>query len=294
MLIDVQCPHCGKGLEVPDSQIGEQARCSQCQSEFVVQPADEGTGELADQWHVQTGEGHQYGPVSKSELDTWASETRLDSACQVRRKGSTDWRPASELYPGLPGAGVAVESESGRSGPELLPGATTLKPVNTPGTVRSAVETAGNPANPFRSPQSQYFSPDYSSDETGVTMATRQALKDTKPWVTFLAVLGFIGGFFMLLFAGTTLFVGFMGLFAIVYIAMAIAYLAGAYYLLAYGQRIGDFLNNGTARSLERAIVAQKSFWRLLGITFLLFVVIYAVIIVAALAGGVAIFNFGR
>jgi hypothetical protein len=53
------------------------------------------------QWHVQTEEGDQYGPISRTELDQWVSEGRLTGACQVLQAGWEQWRWAGEIYPQL-------------------------------------------------------------------------------------------------------------------------------------------------------------------------------------------------
>jgi len=50
------------------------------------------------------------------------------------------------------------------------------------------------------------------------------------------------------------------------YVIYAALYLAGSYYLLLYGLRIGSFQRTHSFGDLEAALVAQKSFWKLLGI----------------------------
>ena len=283
MPIDVQCPQCGKRLKAPDAQIGKQAKCPQCQNVFVLQPASGGA--VADQWHVRTGEGDQYGPVSKAELDTWVAEGRLDAVCQVRSEGSTTWRNAGEVYPELAVPNATVGTQANRPDPEPFPALNIPSPLTTPATPRPAATAAGGSANPFSSPQSQYFAAEHGSDEVGVTPATRQALKETKPWVTLFAVLGFIGSFGMVFAAFGMFFV--IGWFSLVYVLLAVAYVAGSYYLLSYGRRIGDYLSSGTALALERAILAQKSFWRLAGIITAVFIVLWIGGVVLGLAGAV-------
>jgi hypothetical protein len=51
------------------------------------------------------------------------------------------------------------------------------------------------------------------------------------------------------------------------YLLYAALYLACAYYLLLYGRRIGSFQRTNDVHDLESALVAQKSFWKLVGIT---------------------------
>jgi hypothetical protein len=126
-------------------------------------------------------------------------------------------------------------------------------------------------------------------EEAAITPRIRRALADTKPWVTFLAILGFIVGGLgllgMLLQLVLALRLGSMTLMLIV-LLMAIGpalYLLASYYLLTYGGRIGEFLRSGSTRQLEDALVAQKSFWKLIGIVTAVVLALYLVAIVLLL-----------
>jgi TM2 domain-containing membrane protein YozV len=52
-------------------------------------------------WYVKTDDGEDYGPVSRRELDQWASEGRLNADCQLLKDGSEQWQWATDLYPAL-------------------------------------------------------------------------------------------------------------------------------------------------------------------------------------------------
>jgi len=54
-----------------------------------------------EDWYLQTEDGEQYGPISRTELDEWVAEGRVDSECQVLREGWDQWRWAEEVYPEL-------------------------------------------------------------------------------------------------------------------------------------------------------------------------------------------------
>lgn len=54
-----------------------------------------------EQWFVQTEDGEQYGPVTRTELDQWHTEGRLTTDTQILREGSEQWQWASDLYPDL-------------------------------------------------------------------------------------------------------------------------------------------------------------------------------------------------
>lgn len=51
-----------------------------------------------DVWYLLDGNGARFGPVSKSALDQWLCEGRIDARCQLFREGSDDWVLASDVY----------------------------------------------------------------------------------------------------------------------------------------------------------------------------------------------------
>jgi hypothetical protein len=54
-----------------------------------------------EQWFVQTEDGQQYGPVSRTELDQWYAEGRVTTETQLLRDGGDQWQWASDIYPDL-------------------------------------------------------------------------------------------------------------------------------------------------------------------------------------------------
>lgn len=108
MAIETICKGCARKLRVADEFAGRKARCPHCKTVYTVPAAiagvdassepEEGT---SDNWLLRTKDGAVYGPVSKSELDVWVREGRLDTASQVRRQGEETWRQATEVYPAL-------------------------------------------------------------------------------------------------------------------------------------------------------------------------------------------------
>ena len=55
----------------------------------------------AEQWWAQTGDGQQFGPVPKAELDGWVADGSINAECQLLRDGDEQWQWASEIYPQL-------------------------------------------------------------------------------------------------------------------------------------------------------------------------------------------------
>ena len=100
----------------------------------------------------------------------------------------------------------------------------------------------------------------------------QRALAQTRPWVIFLSILGFVCGGFMTLGSVGILVAALVSgepgmiVFGPIYLVYAALYLAGSYFLLVYGLRIGTFQQSNSFGDLESALVAQKSFWKLVGI----------------------------
>lgn len=136
-----------------------------------------------------------------------------------------------------------------------------------------------------------------------VTPAMILYLKQTKPWVRFLAILGFIFAGLMVL-AGMFMMVGFsmmerftssfgeggmiMGLsIGLLYLLIAGLYIVFSVVLNRYASAIARFLGNSTPSGLEEALLTQRTFWRLLGITTVVVLCLYGLIMVGALAVGI-------
>ena len=122
-----------------------------------------------------------------------------------------------------------------------------------------------------------------------------EAMSQTRPWVVFLGILGFIGaGLLLLAGLGLLLFGGFkqmggaeMGFISILYILFAVIYVFPSLYLYRYGASIKAMQQGYGVHALAEALGHQKSFWRLVGILSLIVVVIYAIGLLFVIAGAV-------
>jgi hypothetical protein len=122
------------------------------------------------------------------------------------------------------------------------------------------------------------------------------SLKATRPWVMFLAILGFVFMGFMVL-ASLIMFVGFSAapvssklppfvgaVLGALYIALAVvAYLIPCLYLLRYGNAITRIQTAGQP-AMEDALRLQKSFWKYVGILMIVVLVVYVLFIIGAIA----------
>jgi hypothetical protein len=125
-----------------------------------------------------------------------------------------------------------------------------------------------------------------------VTGSMIDSLRTTKPWAKFLAILGFVGVGFMILFGVAFIIFAnmfsqqkdgpppFMGFF---YILFSVLYFVPAFYLYKYSSSIGSFLKSNGAIDLESALSHQKSFWKFTGIVALIGMVLGVLGIAAAI-----------
>lgn len=123
------------------------------------------------------------------------------------------------------------------------------------------------------------------------------SLKRTRPWVMFLAILGFLGSAVMVFLglmmmvtdAGTSAlktgpFGGMAPFFAFIYIVFGGIYLVPSTLLWRYADGIGKYARSGgSMKSLAGAIEKQTSFWRFIGIMTAVLMAIYAVSLVGVM-----------
>jgi len=125
--------------------------------------------------------------------------------------------------------------------------------------------------------------------EAQVTPRSIDLLRQTRPWVLFMAILTFIAAGFMVI-AGVVLF--FIGAAAsqgrqgpgpvlgVLYLVLAAMYVFPAVYLTRYAARISDLVRMRRAIDLEAALEAQKMFWKSVGIMVIVGIGLYLLFIV--------------
>jgi hypothetical protein len=122
-------------------------------------------------------------------------------------------------------------------------------------------------------------------------------LKQTKPWVQFIAVVGFVGtgllfiiGLLLILGAGVLsslsqdAFGGLpLGIVGLLYAALACLYFFPALYLKRFAAGIRKALAGDPMKGIEEAIKHQKSFWRFAGIMLLIAILMLAIAVPLAI-----------
>jgi hypothetical protein len=154
--------------------------------------------------------------------------------------------------------------------------------------------------NPFQPPSATGGAPRAQASSAPLT-AIVEAFRQTKPWVTFLSVLGYIGAGFMVLAGLITMASGalagaaasgplgaFAPLLGLFYIAFGGLYVVPATLLWRYGASISTFVETGDLERMVEPVVRQKSFWRFAGIMTIVMLIGYVVVILGAIVVGVS------
>jgi|HubBroStandDraft_1064217.scaffolds.fasta_scaffold300027_2 hypothetical protein len=143
--------------------------------------------------------------------------------------------------------------------------------------------------NPYSPPAT--YAPSYATSPTydpGATQAVSETaiefLRQTRPWVLFLAVLAFLGSGFLLL-AGVVLAItglvskgqGFESILGLAYVPVALIYLYPAIKMWTYASAISRLVLSRSTSDLEVALAQQKHLWKFLGIAAIVMIVVYLV-----------------
>jgi hypothetical protein len=136
--------------------------------------------------------------------------------------------------------------------------------------------------------------------QNSITPLMIESLRKTKPWVRFMSIIMFISVAFMFL-GGLLMFVSstalgmrgasFGPLVGILYWIFGGLYLIPAIFSHRYASSIGDLLSGGGDTAMEMALESQKSVWKFFGITTLVVISIYALIILFAIFGAIGMMS---
>ena len=169
--------------------------------------------------------------------------------------------------------------------------------IRVPGTPAAAAAGAADPAQAVAAAAASYAEPpDGLGRVQPITAGMAQSLRQTRPWVLFLAILGFIGCGLIVLVGLVVMLAGSLvnqygrhGGFGIppviglIYMAMGLLYFFPAYYLVKYSGGISRFLGSGQSADMEAALASQKSFWKFVGILTVIVLSLYLLALVVFL-----------
>ena len=259
-------------------------------------------------------DGAQHGPYPIAQINAMLAEGQLRPADLAWWQGCAEWVPV------MMAAGVVM--------PQTIAPVASVAPVASPAfapifdpapqasvfpglTLASAPAPAPAPASasaPTPTPASVYAAP-RGNLTPGATMAgqvsagTVQALKETRPWVRLIAIVGMVMTGIMLIamlaaasfgfFAaakgrGNTAGIGGLEIIVILAIAllMGLLYIYPIVKLFKYAGAISRLHRSGSVKDLEDALGQQKSFWKFAGILTLIVLLLNLLVFIIALVGG--------
>jgi len=306
--IEVKCPQCSRKFRIPDKYSGKRVKCPGCQGAIAVpssgpkSPApaipkvpgqEKGPQRPAPakqpEWYMQTEDGEQYGPVSKEELQGWIAEGRIDASCQVLQDGWEQWKWAEDVFPQI-GQTASDSSEVVVPGDE--------NPFAGPGQSESpAAAVAFDSAPPDAAGAIVSEQPAAAGEISPQIIA---AMAQTRPWVNLVSILWmvFVGLGTLVQLAGMALggIVGIAG--GLPGLAIMGLYFYTAYLLFSYGQKIQIFLRRKGTVEFQKALDAQRVFWKTVGIIMLvslvLAVLMVILIVILVIAGAAALSSMGQ
>ncbi|MEM6915045.1 MAG: DUF5362 family protein [Verrucomicrobiota bacterium] len=144
--------------------------------------------------------------------------------------------------------------------------------------------------------------PILSPSSGNISAAVIEQLSRTKGWTRFFSVLLWIGaGFFVLggiAMFGFGAFAGAAGsdmpdqfaamgggiVLGVVYLVMSVVYIYPALKLGNFSSRITDLMAQPSEAHLVAALNEQRAFWKYVGIWMIVFIALYPIIIIAAVA----------
>ncbi len=118
MLVQVQCPNCSQPLTIPQNSAGQSFQCPTCSQQVTTHPiatprawvhpapiVSTQTGYFPPpppplpQWYVRTPDGKSFGPVPKTELDSWVVDGSVPGDSLILQEGASQWQQANLVYP---------------------------------------------------------------------------------------------------------------------------------------------------------------------------------------------------
>jgi hypothetical protein len=140
--------------------------------------------------------------------------------------------------------------------------------------------------NPYQPPETAVpaLAPDAVHDPAAVPDHIVEQLRGTRPWVIFLAVLGFLGGGFMILAGLAMMFLAstmkqLPGWFGLIYLVFSVVCILPAVYMVLYVMSIGRLMREPRMERLSAALSAQRVYWKAVGIMCVALMALYPVLI---------------
>jgi hypothetical protein len=131
------------------------------------------------------------------------------------------------------------------------------------------------------------------STSFNITQPMLLSLRQTKPWVMLVSVIGFIYIGISVFFSVVAMFIfsqfndtgSFVSssMLVVMNILMGILYFFPSLFLFKFASSIGRLLDGGGATEMEEALSNQKSFWKFVGILVIIAIILGVLGVVAAI-----------
>jgi hypothetical protein len=156
--------------------------------------------------------------------------------------------------------------------------------------------------NPYQSPESPVI-PD-KSQSSGITLSetTLQYISETSPWLRFIGIVGYIGSGLLCLMGIITAIVMFatsnltgelgqypLWVFPLIYLPFGVLIFFPAHFIFRFGQKIRSYQFSHSNEDLETGFKYNKSYWKFIGILYIIYLAAIPFSIVIAMVAGVAV-----
>lgn len=245
--------------------------------------------------------GKQGGPVSLAQLKNGAASGKLRPDDMVWHESMPEWVEAAQVpdlhfggataaaaHPPAAAAQAPVRSAPVVSAPAPAAyAAPEPQPADDgPGyEVAAVAPTVGVATQDDPSFQTLAYA---SASQGPATLSARSfaALRETRPWVRYVALLLLAAGAITVIAPIVTLVSaqreppGPVMLVMLVQVAMGVLYVVSAVLLNTYGTRLGALVRSGGANEVDAALEAQRSFWKFNGILALVALILIGLVLV--------------
>ena len=226
-------------------------------------------------------DGVQLGTFTPHQVAEMLATGQLLATDLAWQQGQPSWLPLAEL----PNLAPAALSDTA-----ALPSTAAVPPMQPN-------PQPSSPASLYEAPRSVVSGAFHQPGQ--VPPGSILALKGTRPWTLFLAILGVIGSV-LLMFAAVGMIVAanlasssrpmpsayLIGM-AVAYVVLGLLYLYPIVKLFKFSSAIKRLTHSGQAADLDAALGQQRQFWKFMGIAAILVLVTYLVVIVTFVSIGV-------
>ena len=159
-----------------------------------------------------------------------------------------------------------------------------------------------DPENPYQSPESPIIPETSQNSGMSLTNTMLQYLAETSPWLRFIGIIGYIGSGMLcvtgiiltiIMFATSSLIGEFEGypfwLFPLIYLPFGVLLFFPAHFTYKYGQRIRMYQNSHSNEDLESGFKYSRSYWKFMGILYIIYLSAIPVSVIIAIITGVAL-----